>query len=193
MYVQQEYGGRPEYAHDCRPTKSGRKGVERAKEGGQLMTTIARKFVSVPERTSAATWKAISDLLAYDQNSSAAAELASISGIASSLITREAMNSPIVVYGSGPRVRIYCLYNDDAIEGDDANESPLPFDATHGDWKLSLPCPADDLPWVQRALSTRSCRIFARDMQTTVVEEAEKTSSSEASGEGVDLEGFFNS
>jgi hypothetical protein len=119
--------------------------------------------------------------------------LASVSGIASSLITREAMNSPIVVYDSGPRVRVYCLYNEDAIEGDNANEEPLAFDATAGDWKMSLPCRADDLPWVQRALSTKSSRISARDMETSAVEEAETTNSSASPSEGVDLEAFFNS
>ena len=157
------------------------------------MTTVARKFVSVPERTATATWKAICDLLAPDPNSTAAVELASISGIASSLITREAMSSPIVVFGSGPRVRVYCLYNEDAIEGDDANESTLAFDATAGEWKMSLPCPADDLTWVQRALSSKSSRISARDMEAPGVEDAEKSNSSAASGDGVDLEAFLKS
>jgi hypothetical protein len=157
------------------------------------MTTIARKFVSVPERTATATWSAISDLLAADPNSSAAGELVLISGIASSLITREAMSSPIVVYGSGPRVRFYCLYNEDAIEGDDRNEAPLPFDATAGDWKMSLPCPVDDLSWVQRALSSKSTRISARDMEAAVAEEDEIAKSSASSSEGVDLEAFFKS
>ena len=120
------------------------------------MTVIARTFASVPQRTATETWKAISEVLAPDSESAAALELASVSGIASSLITREAMTSPIVVYGSGPRVRIYCLYNDDAIEGDDVREGALPFDATAGDWKMSLPCPLDDLPWVQDALKARS-------------------------------------
>jgi hypothetical protein len=157
------------------------------------MTTVARTFVSVPMRTATATWEAISDLLVAEQNSSAARELASVSGIASSLITREAMNSPIVVYGSGPRVRIYCLYYEGAIEGDDANESLLAFDATAGDWKMSLPCPADDLSWVQRALRGKSSRIFARDMEAPVVEEDETATSLASSSEGVDLEAFFKS
>ena len=157
------------------------------------MTTVARKFISIPERTATATWKAISDLLAADPRSSAAEELASVSGIACSLITREAMNSPIVAYGSGPRVRVYCLYNEDAIEGDDANEAPLAFDATAGDWKVSLPCPADDLSWVQGALGSKSSRISARDMETSIVEETEAADSSTSSSEEVDLEAFFKS
>jgi hypothetical protein len=157
------------------------------------MTTVARKFVSVPERTAMATWKAISGLLASDPNSAAAAELASISGIAASLITRQAMkDSSIVVYGSGPRVRIYCLYNEEALEGDDASENPLAFDATAGDWKMSLPCPADDLAWVERALRGKTSRITARDMDTSV-EEGDAAQSAAVAEVKVDLEAFFKS
>lgn len=158
------------------------------------MTVVARKFISVPERTATATWKAISDLLAPDSGSPAACELASISGIASSLITREAMTSPIVIYGSGPRVRIYCLYNDDATEGDNANENALAFNATAGDWKMSLPCPNDDLPWVRIALSAKSSRISVRDMEASVEDDGDAIdSSSNSAAEAVDLEAFFKS
>ena len=154
------------------------------------MTVVSRTFISVPERTATATWKVISDLLASDAQSDAGRELASVSGIASSLITREAITSPIVVYGSGPRVRIYCLYNEDAIEGDDANESSLAFNPTAGNWKMSLPCPAEDLEWVQSALRGKSTRITARDMDTTV-EEVGKDARSGPVREAVDMEAFF--
>jgi hypothetical protein len=155
------------------------------------MSVIARRFASIPERTAMATWKAISALLASDSTLGPARELASVAGIASSLITREAMTSPVVVYGSGPRVRIYCLYNDDAIEGDDANEAPLSFDATAGDWKMSLPCPADDLAWVQNSLRAKSTRISARDMTAPV--EDDDSGERQSSGDSVDLEAFFKS
>jgi hypothetical protein len=69
----------------------------------------------------------------------------------------------------------------------------LPFDATAGDWKMSLPCPVDDLSWVQRALSSKSTRISARDMEAAVAEEDEIAKSSASSSEGVDLEAFFKS
>src|SRR5260221_12003119 len=130
------------------------------------MTVVARKFISIPERTASATWGAIIQLLAPDSKSEAALELTSVAGIASSLIAREAMTSPGVVCGSGPRVHIYCLYNEDALEGDDANEAALSFNPTAGDWEMSLPCPLDDLSWVQVALKAKSKRITARDMDT---------------------------
>jgi hypothetical protein len=155
------------------------------------MTVIVRRFVSVPARSAAETWKAISDLLASAEKSEGARELASVTGAASSLIAREAMTSPIVVHGSGPRVRIYCLYDDDAIEGDDVNETALPFDVTSGDWKLSLPCPAEDLGWVQNTLKAKSTRITARDMAEPV-EKAGEQGTGQVSG-AVDMEAFFKS
>jgi hypothetical protein len=102
------------------------------------MTVAARRFVSISERTASATWTAISQLLVPGANSAPSAELASIAGIASSLISCEAMTAAIVLHGTGLRVRVYCLYNGDAIDGDDANETALSFDPTAGDWQMSL-------------------------------------------------------
>jgi len=158
------------------------------------MTVVARRFISIPERTATATWGAIVSLLAADHNSAAAAELSSIAGIASSLISREAMTSPIVVWGAGPRVRVYCLYNEDAVEGDDANEVALSFDPTDGDWSMSLPCPAEDLTWVKDALKRKSKRITARDMEAVLDDDEESSSQKVAAAEPlVDLEAFFKS
>jgi hypothetical protein len=84
------------------------------------------------------------------------------------------------------------LYNEDAIEGDDKNEGPLSFDATAGDWKLSLPCPADDLAWVQNSLKAKSTRISARDMATPV-EDEDDGGARQPSDSSVDLEAFFKS
>jgi hypothetical protein len=117
-----------------------------------------------------------------------------VAGIASSLITREAMNSPIVVYGCGPRVRIYCVYNEDAIRGEAANENKLAFDATDGDWHMSLPCPEDDLDWVVGALAKKTKRITARD-QGESVESEDSSQASKAAGNdgaaGIDMEAFL--
>lgn len=158
------------------------------------MTVLARRFISIPERTASVTWNAIVSLLAPDEDSAAAAELRSISGIASSLISREAMTAPIVVWGAGPRMRVYCLYNEDAVEGDDANEAALSLNPTDGDWNMSLPCPAEDLAWVKNALRAKSKRISARDMETTLDgdggEESSRTSTAETA---IDLEAFFKS
>ena len=157
------------------------------------MTVVARNFISIPERTASATWSAIIQLLAPDSRSEAALELASVTGITSSLISREAMTEPVVVCGSGPRVRIYCLYNEDAVEGDDANEAALPTTPTASDWQMSLPCPAEDLAWVQEALKAKSKRITAREMDTTFDSEQETSNQKNAEETVVDLEAFFKS
>ena len=67
-------------------------------------------------------------LLASDESSDAHVELMSVSGIASSLISSDAMkDAAVVCTGSGPRVRVYGLYGEDAITGEDANEATLQF------------------------------------------------------------------
>jgi hypothetical protein len=136
------------------------------------MTVVSRTIRSIPHRSASETWSFIVDLLAPSAGS-ARTELESIAGTASSLITEETMtNAPIVVYGAGPRVRIYCLYNDDAIEGDKASESTLSFVPTDGDWHMSIPSPQPDLSWLQKALAAKSKRITARNHETNVEESA---------------------
>lgn len=125
------------------------------------MTVIARRFASVPERSAVDTWNAIVELIAPDPRSSARSELAAIAGVACSLIASE-MSAPIVVYGSGPRLRIYCVYGDHAIEGDNVSEGALTYVPTEGDWRMSLPCPEEELEWVQRSLRS-STRVSVRD------------------------------
>ena len=125
------------------------------------MTVIARRFASVPERSAEDTWNAIVELIAPDPRSSARSELAAVAGVACSLIASE-MSAPIVVYGSGPRLSVYCLYGDDAIEGDNISEGALTFIPTSGDWRMSLPCPEEELEWVQNSLRS-STRVSARD------------------------------
>src|SRR5688500_18862483 len=115
------------------------------------MTAIARRIASIPERSAVGTLSVISQLVAWRSDSPEREELMRVIGMACSLITDEALrDDPLVVFGSGPRVRIYCVYGDDAIERSNVNEGALSFDATDGDWRVSLPCPSDDLDWVRR-------------------------------------------
>jgi hypothetical protein len=127
------------------------------------MTVIARTFASIPTRSASETWDAIVALIAPDSSSAARRELDSVAGTVCSCIADEALASdPVVVYGAGPRLRIYAVYGDDAIEGDSANESALSFVPTHGDWHMSVPCLLDDLDWVRRSLEAVSTRVRAR-------------------------------
>lgn len=158
------------------------------------MTVVARRVRSIPERSALETWAKITDLLASYAGSDSRHELESIAGIASSIITRDAMkNSALVVSGAGPRVRVFCLHDEDAITGDGANEQTLAFDATSGDWKMSIPCPADDLDWVQLALKSKSTRITARDMTSDVSQDTNSGTERESASFTINKDAFFRS
>lgn len=143
-----------------------------------MSTVASRTFKSTPERDAAQTWTAIVDLLTQGKTGGARTELLAVAGIAASVIADQApKDAAITVTCDGPRTRIYCLYDDDAVEGSDANEDGLGFDPLKGDWRISLPCLADDLAWVQSALQKHSARITARDLSAAVSSVEEGTSS----------------
>jgi hypothetical protein len=158
------------------------------------MTIVAKRIVATPARSAIEAWTVIVDLLAPHTGSDARKELESVSGVVSNLIADEAFaNEPGVVYGSGPRVRLYCLYGEAAISGDRANEFALAFNPTEGDWRMSLPCPADDLDWVRKALKKQSSRITARDMEEGVEEGANSEGHKASVGFEIDREAFLSS
>lgn len=129
-----------------------------------MITVVSRTFRSTPHRSGGDTWTAICSLLTRGETSGKSRELAAVAGIASSVIVDQAAaHAPIIVTCSGPRTRIHCVHDDDSLDDSAANESALGFDPLEGDWKVSLPCTAEDLAWVQRALKQHSQRITARD------------------------------
>ncbi len=138
-------------------------------------TVIRRTFRSSPYRNAQLTWAAIVDLLTQSTQSDAEKELEAVAGIAASCIADQSpISAPIIVTCDGPRTRIYCIYNDDAIDGADANENTLGFDPLNGEWAVSLPCENDDLQWVQSALKIHSIRVTARDLNSRISEENNK-------------------
>jgi hypothetical protein len=154
------------------------------------MSVVARTMISVPERSASATWAQIVQLIAPDARSSARLDLAAVAGVACACITEEALaDDALVVYGVGPRLRIYALYGDDAIEGDGASESPLSYVPTDGDWHMSIPCLPDDLAWVQRSLDAASSRVTAR----AVGEAVEGESDDDPSRSSATMDGRANS
>src|ERR1700733_13579501 len=102
------------------------------------MTTVASRTIrSSPFRDSVTTWLTIVDLLTHGKQGTTRGELLSIVGIASSLMTeRSPENAPIVATCNGPRTRIYCLYDDDALDESRANEETLGFKPLKGNWAL---------------------------------------------------------
>ena len=156
------------------------------------MTTVARRtFRSTPERDALTTWTAIVDLLTQGKEGAVRTELLAVAGVAASVIADHApSDAPIVVTCDGPRTRIYCLYDDDAINGSDAKEDALGFDPLKGDWRVSLPCPTEDLPWVQGALDQHSSRITARDLGVPVSKD-ESATTTKAQAIVLDPKGFL--
>lgn len=143
------------------------------------VTVISRRIAATPARSASEAWALIVNLLAPAADSPARGELEAIAGVASCLIAEEAMkDAACAVYGSGPRVRLYCLYAQDAITGENANEAALTFTPTEGSWRMSLPCPSDDLAWVQATLSKQSTHVVARDMTVGVDDEPTEAASS---------------
>ena len=138
------------------------------------MTTVARTFVSVPKRSATETWEAIVALVAPESDSPARVELSAVAGVACSCIADEVLaDDPIVVYGVGPRLRVYGIYGDDALDGEGANESVLSWVPTDGDWKMSIPCLFDDLAWVQGKLARSSKRVTARELGSSIGDDGE--------------------
>lgn len=154
------------------------------------MTVVARRVASIPVRLASDTWLRLVDLVA-PTNTAARGELLRVTGIACSLITREAMkDSPIVVAGDGPRARLYCVYGEEAIEGAKVNEAALPGSpAESSTWTVSLPCPAQDLSWVEASLKQLSSRITARDMSEMLL--AEPDSEASAAEASINFESFL--
>lgn len=157
------------------------------------MTTVAsRTFRSVPQRDAHATWEAIVDLLTKGADSDARRELRAVAGVASSLIADETpKTAPIVVTCDGPRTRIYCTYDDDALDSSAGNEDALGYDPLKGSWAVSLPCQSDELAWVSAALKKHSARIMARDMAKGIATDEDGKKGQADAGLTLDVEAFL--
>ncbi len=155
------------------------------------MSTIARRIRATPERGASDAWQVIVDLIA-PKDGAARRELLGIEGIASSIISTESpKDAAIVVRGKGPRVRMYCIYDDEAISGDDANEAALADCPTDGDWVMSLPADADDVAWVKDALAKKSTRVMVRE-KSEVFDDGEEQSKQAATTEAaINMEAFL--
>jgi len=157
-----------------------------------MSTVASRRFKSTPGRDAARTWTAIVDLLTQGREGNPRHQLFAVAGIAASVIADQApKDAAITVTCDGPRTRIYCLYDEDAVEGSDTNEDPLGFDPLNGDWRVSLPCVAEDLPWVQSALKKHGDRITARDRDAAP--EADGVKATKAQYLVFDAKGFLGS
>ncbi len=156
-----------------------------------MSAVVARRIASTPTRTAAETWERIVDILAPDPKSGARMELAKATGVACASISSEATkDAAIVVWGGGPRVRVYCIFDEDAITGDGVNENVLATSPTEGDWKMSIPCPPEDLKWSNGKLTSVSTRISARSLEDDVEDDGSESASS-ARSLSINIEEFL--
>ena len=110
---------------------------------------VRRNIASIPARSAAETWAAIVDLV-KGADSVDTAQLDAAASIMQSLIADEQPAAvPIVFSGSGPRVLIYCVYNEEAMESGLKIDS-LPSNPTQGDWRMTAPCENDDVAWMNK-------------------------------------------
>jgi hypothetical protein len=154
------------------------------------MTVIARRFVASPVRSSSECWAAISSAIAA-QDAAATAEFDKVCDIAASLINTEVSASePIVVSGAGPRLKVYCLFGDDAMDGEDASEESLTWNPFAQDWKVYMPCPKDELKWMVPAVAKVSDRFELYDADDGY--KGDLVVKSEAAALDIDMGGLRN-
>lgn len=152
------------------------------------MTVVARKFAARPVRSATETWAAIVDCVCKS-NAQSRKEFENITGEASALIASDIMKEhPFVMVGAGPRLRVYCLYDEDAISGDDKNEDPLGWDPTEGDWAAYLPCTPEGLDFFKGTLKKKTSRILCYDAKEGILEQEQPEARSERLT--IDVEGF---
>lgn len=157
-----------------------------------MSTVIARRIKATPVRTSSEAWDVICKLLAPDPASPARAMLDRASGVAGSAIASEVLaDDAMVLHGSGARVRCYCLYDEDALSGEDASESALPEVPATGDWRLSIPVLEEDYDWSARAVKPCAPHITVRKAGDEVPEDSEKNQTGSRATVRVNLDGFL--
>src|ERR1700682_663609 len=137
-----------------------------------MSTVLARRVASTPVRTAVETWARIVEIIAPDPQSQARKELAKVAGTACASIASEATKeAPMVIWGGGPRVRVYCVFDEDAITQDGVNEDALPKSPTEGDWRMSIPFLTEDVAWSGASLAAASSRVSARSVDDDVADE----------------------
>ena len=139
---------------------------------------IRRDIASVPVRSARETWDVIINLVTGDETVDGGQLEAARSVMECVIADEQPASVPIVFKGGGPRIVIYCRYNEDAMDSgleiDSLSEIP-----TAGDWRVTAPCEREDEGWMNNSLKQRAPRVSVHVAdQVPVEEEAEPTSSS---------------
>jgi hypothetical protein len=106
------------------------------------------------------------------------------------LIAAEAWrDEPAIVAGVGPQLRLFCVYGEDAIVGEDINEDPVSWSPTDGNWTMVMPCPSQDLAWVHDAAADVSARL--QIVELTAAREAATVPPTASGAPSIDVEEFL--
>lgn len=133
---------------------------------------IRRSIASVPARSAQETWRTIVDLVTGPDTIDRE-QLDAAASIMESLIADEQPASvPIVFKGGGPRVVVYCLYDEEAMEAG-LDVDPLNANSTAGDWRVTAPCESEDMDWMNASLRQRAPRITVHAADEAPIEEDE--------------------
>ena len=134
------------------------------------MTVVVRRMAASPARISSEAWSVMTGLVCRGDKT-ATAEFEKVKNIAACLINDEVFaNSPMSLKNDGPRLRVYCVYGDDAITGE-VKESPLNWNPTKGDWLAYLPCLSDDVKVMKKMLLGKSSHFEIYDVEKGVPDE----------------------
>lgn len=140
---------------------------------------VRRDIASIPKRSAAQTWRAITDLIT-DSGSVDSATLTAAASVMESLIADEhPATVPIVIKGVGSRLVIYCLFGEDAMDAD-MDIPKLNWNPTAGNWAMTAPTDAGDITWMNKTLKERAPRITAHDVNAPADKEEESSTSSQA-------------
>jgi hypothetical protein len=155
------------------------------------MSTVARRFTASPARLSSAAWKAISALICKQDNA-AGSEFEKVAGVASSLINeRFFAGHPLVLKNRGPRLRIYCVYGEDATTSDGVNEDELSWSPTENEWHAFLPCSEEQEEEMAAYIKGKSAKFSIYNIETGVPDdETNDVNESAATTASVDWEAF---
>ena len=137
------------------------------------MSIFSRRVAARPERTASEAWGVAAEVL-FGSDADAREACERLSGIVAMTIAEQVPEShAITLIGTGPRIRLYFEYGDEAISGDDVDERPVDLDTEDRDWTLWLPCGTDDYEWMHSQTEKESAPIMAYDIEEGIPEKEE--------------------
>jgi len=128
----------------------------------ETLAADRRDVSSIPLRSAEETWDAIVDLVSGAETVDRDQLLASRSVIASLIADELYADHPFTWSGVGSRLVVYLRYGAAAIqEGTQVDD--LSWNPTAGDWRLRVPCGAENLAWAREELHEKAPRIVLHE------------------------------